>query len=47
MKKTFDKRTAKANPWFSGEYNDIDFEEMKDAMDIPMDGGNLVGKEIA
>ncbi len=33
------------NPWFSGKFDNIDFEEMKDAMDIPMDGGTPIGKE--
>lgn len=34
------------NPWFTGKYDNYDFETIKKELDFPVDGGRAVGKEI-
>lgn len=39
-------KPTKQNPWFTGEYDNYDFEAIKKDLDFPIDGGRSVGKEI-
>ncbi|MFC6323206.1 hypothetical protein [Companilactobacillus baiquanensis] len=34
------------NPWFTGKYDNYDFEAIKNELDFPIDNGYVVGKEI-